>query len=134
MGDYYFHAGNMKDLWNFLGKHPINTKALDRFTGHPAEAYNPEVNECWQYMGSIQQFTDRFMQHQFRHRCHPGYGKRVDITILESRYDGELTYAKDLRHDEMIEEQKRIHEEKVRRFKMFSALFTDPKAAKGGAK
>lgn len=34
------------------------------------EAYNADLDECWQYMGSVREAE--CLRHEFRHRAHPG--------------------------------------------------------------
>lgn len=52
-------------MWEELAKDPLNIGLAV-----PAEAYNEECNEAWQYMGTVLQQGGRWV-HQFRHRCHP---------------------------------------------------------------
>jgi len=43
----------------------------------------PETGEVWQYLDSC--LVDGRWHHQFRHRCHPGTGRRVYVHVPASR-------------------------------------------------
>ena len=48
----------------------------------PTVCYNPEYMEVWQYMGTIRR--SHLLFHEFRHRMHPGSGRREYLRLRAS--------------------------------------------------
>ena len=63
------------DMWERLAQHPINEGIEE-----PKVALHN--GEAWQYMGSYKK-ADKVI-HQFRHRQHPAYNNRQQITLYAS--------------------------------------------------
>lgn len=61
-------------MWQVLSSHPINQ-------GDPA-CKNPVTGDCWQYMTSF--FHEGGYIHEFRHRCHPKNGIRLNVHVPSS--------------------------------------------------
>ncbi len=59
-------------LWEALETDKGDTRAED-----------PESGEVWQYMGTVTG-TCGFV-HQFRHQCHPDYGRKIVANVQASR-------------------------------------------------
>lgn len=57
--------------WTALAGARINAGLAD-----PSDAYDAGSNEVWQYMGTSNG------AHEFRHRCHPATGERVNLRIV----------------------------------------------------
>ena len=104
----YFHADEAKleVLWDQLCHHPINMKAAAYCNGSLNECLHPQTLSVWQYMGSVQRNDSEYeyLEHEFRHRRHPAYERRVYATLLESQHDDEITFRVTKEHEVLLEE------------------------------
>lgn len=75
-----FESPEWVAAWEWLAAHPINAGQSD-----PVCSRDAETGEVWQYMGPCAD------GHQFRHRHHPGQGRRVVLTYLEDPRMRELS-------------------------------------------
>jgi hypothetical protein len=66
-------------LWAKLWEQ--NGKPLDEYGVPDFSEYNPQYNEMWQYMGTVDKGSNQ-QEHQFRHRAHPSNNERKYISII----------------------------------------------------
>ena len=76
-------------MWEWLGAHPLNAGLEE-----PTVAFNPNVAESWQYMGSFR--SQGRVIHTFRHRAHPLDDERKYLKVAASEHmcDDDIDIAK----------------------------------------